>query len=145
LQHGNTFVPNRYSIAAPVLGGVVVGLVQAATPIFFWWLEPSTVYAPPLAAIAGVYVGFAVADGRWTVIAVESAVATAFIIVAIVAVTESPWFLVLGLAGHGFKDFWQHVTNYVNGTRWWPPFCAAVDFVVSAIIVLAIVAGVEFH
>jgi hypothetical protein len=128
-----------------VLAGVVVGLGQAATPIVLWWLDPSTVYAISLAFIAAVYVGFAVADGRWTVIFVETGVASAFVVVALVAVTESPWFLALGLAGHGFKDFWQHVTNYVNGTRWWPPFCAAVDFVVSAIIVLAIVAGTEFH
>ena len=128
-----------------MLGGVVVGLAQAATPIGFWWLDPSTVYAISLAIIAAVYVGFAVADGRLTVIAVESGVATAFVVVAAVAVTGSPWLLVLGLTGHGFKDLWQHRTNYVAGTRWWPPFCATVDWVVSVMIVLAIVAGIEFH
>ena len=128
-----------------MLAGVVVGLGQAATPIGFWWLDASTVYALELAIIAAVYVGFAVADGRWKVIAVESGVATAFVVVAAVAITESPWLLVLGYLGHGLKDFWQHRTNYVTGTRWWPPFCAAIDWVVSVMIVLAIVAGIEFH
>jgi hypothetical protein len=127
------------------MGGVAVGLAQAATPIGFWWLDASTIYALGLAVIAAIYVGFAVADGRWKVIAVEISVASAFVVVATVAVTESPWFLVIGFTGHGFKDYWQHRTNYVNGTRWWPPFCAAVDFVVAAIIVVAIVAGTEFH
>ena len=32
----------------------------------------------------------------------------AFVVVAAAAVTGSPWLLVAGLAGHGFKDLWQH-------------------------------------
>jgi hypothetical protein len=30
-------------------------------------------------------------------------------------------------------------------TRWWPPFCLVVDWVVAAILVVLIVAGVDFH
>jgi hypothetical protein len=52
-------------------------------------------------AIAAVYVGFAVADGRPKVIAVETSVAFAFVVVAAAAITGSPWLLVAGLAGHG--------------------------------------------
>ena len=69
-------------------------------------------------------------------IAVESGVATAFVILAAVAITRSPWLLVAALAGHGLKDLWQHRTHFVANTRWWPPFCMAVDFVVAAIIVI---------
>jgi hypothetical protein len=43
---------------------------------------PRTVYALGLVVIAGIYVGFAVADGRAKVIAVESGVAFAFVVVA---------------------------------------------------------------
>ena len=53
--------------------------------------------------IASVYVGFAVVDGRPKVIAVESSVACAFVVVAAAAVTGLPWLLVAGLAGHGLK------------------------------------------
>src|SRR5216110_2734637 len=60
---------------APLLWGVVWGGIQAASPLAFWWLDPSTVYALGLALIASIYIGFAVADGRWAVIAVESSVA----------------------------------------------------------------------
>ena len=66
------------------------------------------------------YVGFAVADGRPRVIAVESSVAAAFVIVGAAAVTGSPWLLVVGLAGHGFSDLWQHRTH-PSPPRWWPP------------------------
>ena len=130
---------------APVVWGVVFGGIQAASPLAFWWLAPATVYALGLVLIAAVYIGFAVADGRRSVIAVESGVAAIFVVVAAAAVTGSAWFLVLGLAGHGFKDLWQHRRQYVAETRWWAPFCLVVDWVAAAIIVLEIAAGVHFH
>jgi hypothetical protein len=132
------------SLRGPVVWGVVVGLAQAATPLAFWWLDTATVYALGLAVIAPVYVGFAVADGRWKVIGVETGVASMFIIVAAAAITGSPWLLVLGLAGHGVKDLWQHRTHFVANTRWWPPFCLVIDWVVAAIIAVEILAGVDF-
>lgn len=133
------------NLREPVLWGVVFGGIQAASPLAFWWLDAATVYAIGLALIASIYVGFAVADGRWLVIAVESNVAVIFVIVAAAAVTESPWLLVLGLVGHGLKDLWQHRTQFVANTRWWPPFCLVIDWVAAAIIAVEIVAGVQFH
>jgi hypothetical protein len=126
---------------APMPWGIVVGALQAATPLVFWWLDSATVYALGLAAIAAIYVGFAVADGRPKVIAVESNVAFAFVIVASTAISGSPWLLVAGFVGHGLKDLWQHRTHFVANTRWWPPFCMVVDWVVAAIIVGEITAG----
>jgi len=117
-----------------------IGEAQAATPFALWWLPPATVYALGLVFIAAVYIGFSVAGGRWKVIAAETTVATVFVVVA-AAVTGPAWLLVAGLAGHGLKDFWQHRTQFVTGTRWWPPFCAAVDFVVAAILAVALAAG----
>jgi hypothetical protein len=128
-----------------VVAGVAVGLVQAATPLAIWWLDSATVYALGLGVIAAIYIGFAVADGRPKVIAVESGVAFGFVVVAAAAVTGTLWLLVAGLAGHGFKDLWQHRTHFVAGTRWWPPFCMVVDFVVAAIIAGEIAAGAAFR
>jgi len=132
------------AIRGAVSWGIVVGLLQAATPLLFWWLDSATVYALGLAVIASVYIGFAVADGRPKVIAVESSVTFGFVVVAAAAVTGSPWLLVAGLAGHGIKDLWQHRTHFVANTRWWPPFCMVVDWVVAAIIVAEIAAGMHF-
>src|SRR4051812_14792373 len=105
----------------------MVGVATAATPLGFWWLPETTVYAIGLAFIAGVSLGFAVADGRRNVIAVELAVLSTFVLVAAIAINGSPWRIVAGLPGRGFKDLWQHRTQFVTTTRWWPPFCAAVD------------------
>jgi hypothetical protein len=57
-----------------MLCGIAVGVMQAATPLAFWWLDSATIYALGLVVIASIYVGFAVADGRPGVIAVESGV-----------------------------------------------------------------------
>ena len=84
------------ALRGPVICGAVVGVIQAVSPLGFWWLEPKTVYA-------------------------------------------------LGLAGHGLKDLWQHRTHFVRNTRWWPPFCATVDWVVAGILTGALLMGVPFH
>jgi hypothetical protein len=137
--------PAGRSLCAPVLWGIVWGGLQAASPLGFWWLAPATVYALSLTLIAAVYLGFAVADGRPAVIAVEAGIAAAFVVVAAAGVTGPAWLLVVGLAGHGVKDLWQHRRHYVANTRWWPPFCLVVDWVAAAILVVLIAVGVDFH
>ena len=133
------------SLRAPVLWGVVVGALQAASPLAFWWLEPATVYALGLALIAAVYIGFAVADGRPPVIVVECVVAAVFVVLAAAGVTGSAWLLVVGFVGHGLKDLWQHRSHYVANTRWWPPFCLVVDWVVAAAMVVLIIVSIRLH
>src|SRR6266480_8074176 len=81
---------------AAIIWGVIVGLIQAASPVAFWWLDPATVYAVGLAVIASVYIGFAVADGRWRVIALECSVAMTFVVIAAAGITGPAWLLVLG-------------------------------------------------
>ncbi len=66
----------------PVLWGVAWGCLQAASPLAFPWLDAATVYALGLAMTAAVYFGFAVADGRSTVIAVEVCVASVSVVLA---------------------------------------------------------------
>jgi hypothetical protein len=133
------------TLRAAVLWGIAWGAIQAASPLGFWWLDPATVYALSLSLIAAVYIGFAVADGRPRVIAVETGVAAAFVVVAAAGVTGPAWLLVLGLTGHGFKDLWQHRRHFVANTRWWPPFCLVVDWVAAAILVALLAVGVDFH
>jgi hypothetical protein len=137
--------PVHRSLRTPVLWGLVFGAIQAASPLGFWWLPPATVQALLLSLIAGVYIGFAVADGRPQIIAVESVVAGVFVVLAAAGVTATAWLLVAGYAGHGLKDFWQERRQYVANTRWWPPFCATVDWLVAAVLVVEIAAGVNVH
>ena len=125
--------------------GVAFGLAQAAVAMAFWWLEPSTVHALMVTLIAAIYIGFAVSDGRTNVIIVECTVVAAFFIASTAAVTVTPWLVVALYLAHGAKDLWQHRTGFVHGTRWWPPFCFAVDVAVAGIIATQILLGVQFH
>ena len=113
--HGTQNGPS--TLRVPVIFGLLVGVLNVAAPLAFWWLPAATVYSLGLSLIAAVYIGFAVADGRRSVITVEIIVAAVFVVVAAIAVAASPWFLVAGLAGHGAKDLWQHRTGYVANTR----------------------------
>jgi hypothetical protein len=133
------------SLRTPILWGVAVGIFQAALPVGFWWLEQDLVWAITLVIIASIYVGFAVADGRTYVIAVEVGVATAFVVLAAVAIDASPWLVVVGLVGHGLKDLWQHRTHFVANTRWWPPFFLVVDFVAASVIAVLLLTGVDLN
>ena len=137
--------PSTASNRAPMLWGIAVGIMQAATPLAFWWLDSATVYALGLIVIAAIYVGFAVADGRLKIIATETSVAFGFIVISAAAITATPWLLVIGFVGHGLKDLWQHRTHFVSNTRWWPPFCMVVDWIVAAIIAVEIIAGMHFR
>jgi hypothetical protein len=133
------------SLRIPIILGLIVGAIQAVSPFAFYWLEQSTAHAIYISLIASVYVGFAVSDGRPRVVAIESAIATGFVLIAMAGVTGTAWLLVAGYAGHGAKDYWQERHHFVANTRWWPPFCAAIDFLVAIILAIEIAAGVDFH
>jgi hypothetical protein len=145
LDNGTRMVEKRGFTPAVILSGVAVGIFQAFCPIVLWWLAAVDIWGVALAMIASVYVGFAVADGRRAVIAVEVMVAFAFVICATVAMALYPWLIVIGLLAHGLKDLWQHRTQFVNGTRWWPPFCLVVDVVAGALTAAVLLTGLDLH
>jgi hypothetical protein len=114
-----------------MLSGMGVGMIQAATPLVFWWLDSAIVYALGLAVVAAIYIGFAVGDGRVKVIAVESSVAFTFVIVSAAAITATPWLLVVGLWAMGARTCGSTAPSSwptrVGGRRsawpstgWWP-------------------------
>jgi hypothetical protein len=41
-------------LRTPLMWGVIVGVLEAASPLAFWWLETHVVYALGLAVIAAV-------------------------------------------------------------------------------------------
>lgn len=130
---------------AVILSGIAVGIFQAFCPIVMWWLNAVDLWSVALALIAAVYVGFAVADGRKRVIATEVTVAFAFVICATLAMASFPWLIVIGLIAHGLKDLWQHRTQFVANTRWWPPFCLVVHFVAAGLTAAVLWTGVDLH
>ncbi len=118
---------------------------MSLTKLAFWWLTTATVYALGLVLIASLHIGSAIAAGAAACSPSKAVLPACSSSSPAAAVTGTPWLLVAGLAGHGFKDLWQHRRQLVANTRWWPPFRLVVDWAVAAIIAVEIVAGVHFH
>src|SRR5215210_7754818 len=74
--------PDGHSLRGPVMWGLALGALQAASPLILHWIEPATLHAMYISLIAAVYIGFAVADGRTNVLVVEVAVASVFVLIA---------------------------------------------------------------
>jgi hypothetical protein len=86
-----------------------------------------------LAAIAWVYIGFAIADGRVSSIAVQVVAASAFLLAAYYgALWNSSQTLGAGFLAHGLWDYAHHHDRGPTRVRiWYPPFCAVADVVLA--------------
>jgi hypothetical protein len=87
-----------------------------------------------LAGIAWVYLGFAIADGRPSAIAVQAICAAVFLNVAFVGVQlDSALLLGLGYVAHAGWDWLHHDGHGPTRVRtWYPPFCVVADLVIAA-------------
>lgn len=85
-------------------------------------------YPTVLIVVASYYVLFATMGASAHTVMVESAVAAAFVIAAVVGFKSSAWIVVAALAGHGVLDaFHGHVVDNSGVPAWWPAFCGAYD------------------
>ena len=86
-----------------------------------------------LALIAGVYLGFAFADGRLSVMFTELFVALGFTGAALAGVIHWPAWTVIAIGAHGLWD-WAHHHERVSTRmpRWYVPFCAVYDWIYAA-------------
>ncbi len=86
-----------------------------------------------LAAVGGVYLGFAIADGRPSAIAIQAVSMLAFAVVAYIGVVEDSQVLIgAGWITHGFWDALHHEHHGPTEVKtWYSPFCATADLVVG--------------
>ena len=89
-----------------------------------------------LALTGGVYAGAALRHGvPRRVLVAEVAMAAALVVVAALALWWAPWWLAVGYTAHGVWDLFHHPRAVDVGVRrWFPPFCAAFDAVVAALV-----------
>ena len=115
----------------PIGGGLALVTVPLHAFIPFWWSHQLA--ALVLALIAGIYVGFAVLDGRTRIILVELMVAFAFIAFACAAMIYDPIWLPLGYVAHGLWDALHHSPLFdTKMPRWYIPLCAVYDIIAGA-------------
>ena len=85
-------------------------------------------YPTVLIIVAHYYVLFAVIGASGRTLAIEIAVASAFLLIAILGFKRNLWLVAAAIAGHGVFDFFHHSLIENPGVpRWWPGFCLAFD------------------
>ena len=90
-------------------------------------------YPTVLIVIASYYVLFAAMGASRRTLIIESAVASGFLLVAVLGFKRNIWLVVAALVGHGSFDFVHHLFIDNPGVpRWWPGFCLAFDGLLGA-------------
>ena len=117
-----------------VLVGIAGGGLNALIAWSRWIPDPLAFHSVCLAMIAAIYVGFAFADGRVSIVILELSVGTVFIVLGLLGLWQAPAFIAAGLILHGVWDL-AHRPHAITTKlpAWYPPFCAAYDFVFAAI------------
>ena len=115
-----------------VLGFVIGGLVSVLASLVGLDRERGF-YAVVLIVIASYYVLFAVVGASASALVAELLLMVVFAFIAIVGFKRSPWFLVVGLSGHGIFDFLHpHLIDNPGVPSWWPGFCLAYDITAAS-------------
>jgi hypothetical protein len=118
--------------------GVVSGGLTGAIAWSSFIPDPFAFHSVSLAAIGAIYIGFAFSDGRPSIVILEGTVATGFLVVALLGLWVAPAFVAVGLVLHGLWDLGHR--PHVIPTKlpaWYPPFCAAFDFVLAGLFLVA--------
>ena len=129
-------VQEPFALPWPAVVGALLACVIAGVLRMGLIPVPALFHSVLLSAIAGIYIGFALLDGRSRTLTLESLAAVAFIAVGFLGFLYSTYLLALGFAAHGFWDMAHHrrgITTAVPG--WYPRFCAVYDFVHAGFLV----------
>jgi hypothetical protein len=121
--------------------GLVLGLAGVGFAALLSESQARIFLGVLLAGIAFVYLGFAIADGRRSAIAVQVVSVLVFLNIAYLAVErESDLLLGIGFIAHAVWDAIHHEGHGPTEVRsWYPPFCAVADLVIGLPIVLGLV------
>jgi hypothetical protein len=118
-----------------------VGVAGGAATVLIAWSplipDPLAFHSVALAVIAAIYVGFAFLDGRVSIVILELSVGTAFIVLGLLGLWQAPAFIAVGLILHAFWDLAHRPRGVTTKIPvWYPPFCAAFDFVFAGAFLL---------
>ena len=117
---------------------IVVGIAGAVLTALTAWSslipDPLVFHSVALTMIAAIYMGFAFLDGRVSIVILELTVATGFIVLALLGIWVGYIFIAIGLVLHGIWDLAHRSGGVATKIpSWYPPFCAAFDFVFAGI------------
>ena len=120
-----------------VIGGIAAGGLTALLAWSPLIPEPLAFHSVALGVIGAIYVGFALVDGRIPIMILEITVGTGFVVLGLLGLWMAPAFIAAGLFLHGVWDLAHRprgIPTKLPG--WYPPFCAAYDFVFAGVFLL---------
>ena len=119
---------------AALLAGVVLGLASDAVMLAMPRQQARRLSSAALAATGGVYLGFAVADGRRSALLVQTGELLGFTALAALAVQrDSPGLLGAGWLAHTTWDALHYRGGGPTRVRsWYPPACIGYDAALAA-------------
>lgn len=122
------------STGAALLAGAVLGLATDAMALALPRQQARRLSGATLAAAGGVYLGFAVADGRRSALLVQTGEVLGFTALAALAVQrDSPGLLGAGWLAHTTWDALHYRSRGSTRVRtWYPPFCIGYDVALAA-------------
>jgi hypothetical protein len=126
-------VPGSRRHARGMAVGLALGLITNAFAALLSHEDALVYLAIVLAAIGWVYLGFAIADGRPSAIAVQAGSAVVFLNVAFLGFQhDSELVLGVGFLMHAAWDWLHHDGHGPTHVRtWYPPFCVVADVVIA--------------
>lgn len=122
------------STGAAMLAGAFLGLVSDAVLLALPRQQARLLSSAGLAATGGVYLGFAVADGRRSALLVQTGELLGFTALAALAVQrDSPGLLGAGWLAHTTWDALHYGGRGPTRVRsWFPAFCVGYDAALAA-------------
>lgn len=115
--------------------GLFLSLAVAGLAAVVGFDRDRAFYPTVMIVIAAYYVLFAVMAGSGRILVLEIAVASAFLLLAIIGYKTSLWFVALALVGHGVFDILHHALFENPGVpHWWPGFCLVFDAIFGGIL-----------
>jgi hypothetical protein len=94
-------------------------------------------YPPILIVIASFYVLFAVMAAPRRTLIIEIAIASGFLLLAVIGYKTSLWLLAAGIVGHGIFDLVHHsLIDNPGVPGWWPGFCGAFDVIFGGLVAM---------
>jgi hypothetical protein len=128
---------------------VTMGLLAAVgftvVVVVFEPPQSTAILAALLAMIYGVYLGFALLDGRSSVLIAETLFIAVGLALTVCGLRYGPTWIAVGLLLHGLWDILHRQPRPLVGAdtvpRWYVPFCAIADIFGAAAIFAAAALG----
>ena len=117
--------------------GVGVALLVCAFGLVAGFDRDRAFYATMVIVVAHYYILFAAMGASIPILAIESAVACVFLLVAVAGFRRNLWWAAAALAGHGvFDSVHRFFIENPGVPIWWPGFCGAFDVLAAAFLAL---------